>query len=105
MAQVVEAGVLYSAHSDVLMVLREPSFGYYGASSGDPLVARLVSTDTGELVGVEIVGFLEFEEWDAVPDAPGVLWKLPGEEPLPLRDLLKGQQRELRTASSGAGAA
>lgn len=102
MAKVLEARAVYSAHSDVLTVLREPAPDYYAIPTGDPLVAVLFGEGTREIVGVEVVGFLEPEASEAVDGLPyvNVLWRLPGGEPLPLRDLLEGQRRELTTASN-----
>lgn len=50
---------------------------------------------TGRVVGVEIVGFLEFNGWTDLPELD-VLWLLPGWEPLPLDELLRRKQEELR---------
>lgn len=51
--------------------------------------------ETEEVAGVEIIGFLEFEEWDVLPKLP-LLWQFPGWEPLPLEKLLKKVQHEFR---------
>lgn len=51
--------------------------------------------ETGRVAGAEVVGFLDFDSWDDIPDL-GLLWQLPGEEPLPLVDLLKRVQLQLR---------
>ncbi len=50
---------------------------------------------TGQLAGVHIVGFLNFEAWYDLPDLP-VLWQLPGREPEPLGDLLRAEQQRVR---------
>lgn len=50
---------------------------------------------TGRVAGIEILDFLRFDRWDAVPRFP-LLWQLPGWEPLPLMDLLQRLQPELR---------
>lgn len=50
---------------------------------------------TGPVTGVEIIGFLSFDRWDALPQLD-LLWQLPGHEPLPLDELLRRLQRELR---------
>jgi len=50
---------------------------------------------TGEIVGVEIVGFLEFDEWDEIPDLP-VRWSIndgPAESPKEALRILQGQLR------------
>jgi len=50
---------------------------------------------TGQVVGVEIAGFLSFDRWNDLPKLD-VLWQLPGWKPLPLDKLLKRVQKELR---------
>ena len=65
-----------------------------------PLAALLLELDdtereTGRIVGFEILGFLEFDRWDALPKLD-LLWQLSDHEPLPLEDLLKREQRRLR---------
>jgi hypothetical protein len=60
--------------------------------------------ETGRIAGVEIVGFLEFDQWAALPDLP-LHWQLGDWEPLPLVDLLKRLQLELRArADAGVSA-
>ena len=56
---------------------------------------------TGPVTGVEIIGFLEFNRWDALPQLD-LLWQLPGQEPLPLDELLKREQRRLRQQAERA---
>jgi hypothetical protein len=48
----------------------------------------------GRVAGIEILDFLRFERWDAMPCLP-LLWQVPGSEPLPLVDLLQRLQAEL----------
>ena len=55
--------------------------------------------ETGEVAGVEIVGFLEFDDWGALPELP-MLWQFPGWEPLPLEALLKRVQANLRAQAA-----
>ncbi|MBI2321354.1 MAG: hypothetical protein HYU88_04495 [Chloroflexi bacterium] len=50
---------------------------------------------TGVVVGIEIEGFLDFDRWESLPKLD-IRWRLPGHEPLPLEDLLRRLQRELR---------
>ncbi len=50
---------------------------------------------TGQLAGVHIVGFLDFNAWHDLPDLP-VLWQLPGREPEPLGELLRSEQQRVR---------
>ncbi|MDA8187277.1 MAG: hypothetical protein M0T85_03945, partial [Dehalococcoidales bacterium] len=47
----------------------------------------------GEVVGVEIVGFLSFNRWADLPKLD-ILWQLPGWKPLPLDKLLKRVQKD-----------
>ncbi|MBI4319414.1 MAG: hypothetical protein HY675_13075 [Chloroflexi bacterium] len=66
----------------------------------DPLAALLLEVDeaeqeTGRIAGFEIIGFLTFDHWESLPKLD-VLWQLPGREPLPLDQLLKRVQKELR---------
>jgi hypothetical protein len=65
-----------------------------------PLAALLLELDdtereTGRIAGFEILGFLDFDRWEDLPKLD-LLWQLPGQEPLPLKDLLKREQRRLR---------
>lgn len=65
-----------------------------------PLAALLLELDeaeqeTGRIAGFEIPGFLEFDRWDALPELD-LLWQLPGQEPLPLNELQKREERRLR---------
>ena len=50
---------------------------------------------TGPVTGIEVIGFLEFDRWEDLPQLD-LLWQLPGQEPLPLDELLRRLQRELR---------
>ncbi len=54
-----------------------------------------ISGKEEEVAGAEIVGFLGFEEWKELPDL-NLLWQVGDGEPLPLEELLKRKQRELR---------
>lgn len=108
--EVVEARVVWSAASHVLMLIREPTPPWHALPvEDDALVAVLAAEDedgreiTGEVAGIEIVGFLWFERWDGIPEVPG-LWRLPGRDPEPFVELLKGEQRELRRAYRERGA-
>src|SRR5581483_3139749 len=57
--------------------------------------------ETGRIAGVEIVGFLHFDQWDALPELP-LRWQLPGWEPLPLAELLKRLQAEFRARAQAS---
>ena len=77
-------------------------------STDHDLVALFLEVDedeneTGRVAGLEIVGFLEFEAWDELPDL-GLLWQVADWEPLPLVDLLQREQQALRQQQT-AGAA
>lgn len=50
---------------------------------------------TGRIVGIEIVGFLEFDAWDSFPDLE-TLWRIKGKDPKPVHELLKEIQTEVR---------
>jgi hypothetical protein len=59
--------------------------------------------ETGRIAGVEIVDFLDFDQWDVLPNLP-LLWQLDGweREPLPLPELLKRLQVQLRARAEKA---
>jgi hypothetical protein len=86
---------------DVLMLFREPTPLW----EADPIDEEwqffvLLTLDdnereTGEVSGIEILDFLTFDRWDAIPDFP-VLWEIDGWGPLPMVDLLKREQTLLR---------
>jgi hypothetical protein len=89
--------------SDVFMVLVEPTPDW----AADPLIGTVAllrtlddnEQETGQIAGIEIVGFLDFDRWDLLPDLP-MLWEIPGWEPLTLEDLLRREQALLRQHSS-----
>ena len=91
--------------NDLLQVLVEPMLRF-GATSddvpdellGDVVTFRELDENeepTGRVAGIEILDFLRFDRWDALPRFP-MLWQLPGQEPLALADLLQRLQPELR---------
>ena len=89
---------------NILIVFVEPRPSDYLAVSIDGESSLFVAVDeddreTGEAVGAEIIGFLDFDQWDELPDLD-LLWQVGDQEPLPLDELLKRKQRELveRTA-------
>ena len=89
------------ADIDVIRLFVEPTPDW----AADPLeedttvaVLRVLDENeryTDQVAGIEIVGFLDFDRWDELPRLD-MLWRLPGEEPLPLEELLRRKQRELR---------
>ncbi len=92
--------------TDVLKVFVEPTTDDWGTEvyNGDIVIFRAMDSrgePTGEIAGLEIVGFLDFDRWDALPKLD-VLWQLPGQEPLPLEELLKRAQRRLRAQAEQA---
>ncbi len=69
-------------------------------ATDDDLVALLVESDehdepTGRIIGLEIVGFLEFDRWERLPTF-SMLWQVDPNEPRPLVELLKQEQQGLR---------
>ncbi len=108
--ETVKATATWSADADRYCLWAEPSDGKAFApesfGDSDPLACLLVELDedereTGRVAGAEILGFLEFDRWDALPQLP-FLWQLPGWEPLPLAELLKRAQQEMRRQVVGA---
>ncbi len=92
---------------DVLRLFVEPTPGHWGVEvCEDPDVVLFRALDeceepTGEIAGLEIVGFLTFDRWQELPEL-GLRWQLPGQEPLPLRELLQREQRRLRAQAGAA---
>ena len=89
---------------DVLTLLAEPSPGLWAVAPVDSEIAVILELDdeereTGRIAGVELVGFLSFGRWDDLPELP-MQWQLPSRKPLPLTDLLKRLQRQLRARAS-----
>ena len=89
------------AERDVLTVLPLSRPGAYGADPSDRddrlvLYRRLDDRGeaTGEVVGVEIDGFPDFDRWEALP-ALAELWQLLDREPVPPTDLLRRLLEEL----------
>src|SRR5439155_3561068 len=86
--------------ADRLALFAEPASGLV---TGDPLTDRVVALRTADedetlrddLIGIEILGFLDFDHWGDVPVEPR-LWQVPGLPPLPLVPLLKRLQAEFR---------
>jgi hypothetical protein len=111
--EIVNASICWDGPSrDILMVFVEPTPDPWGATSddvGDDVLDLIVvfraldenEEATGEVAGLEILDFLIFDRWDAIPRFP-MLWQLPGREPLPLDELLKRVQRELREQAKRA---
>lgn len=85
---------------DVLRLLVEPTPPLWEADPIDDDFAVYLTLDedeqeTGEIAGFEVLGFLGFDRWDALPELP-ILWHVANWEPLPLVDLLKREQTGLR---------
>ena len=97
---VVEASATY--YKDVYRLWVEPTPPLWMADpiDGTGLVAVFVEQDENEqdtdgIAGVEIIDFLGFDRWEVLPDLP-MLWHVPWREPLPLVELLKREQAQLR---------
>ena len=85
---------------DVLRLFREPTPALWEPDPIDDQFAILLTLDedeqeTGEITGIEIIDFLDFDRWDKLPTFP-ILWQLPGQEPGLLVDILKREQETLR---------
>ncbi len=112
---VVTASTMWAGPSnDLLQVLVEPTPEPWGVTWDDLpddvdvgfVVFRELDANeepTGRVAGIEILDFLRFDRWDAVPRFP-LLWQVPGWEPLPLVDLLRRLQAELRERARVAAA-
>jgi hypothetical protein len=104
---IVKASIMWAGpRNDLLQVFVEPTPDMWGVTWDDLpddidvefVVFRELDANeepTGRVAGVEILDFLRFDRWDAVPRFP-LLWQLPGWEPLPLVDLLRRLQPQLR---------
>lgn len=109
MEQIV-ASILWAPERDSLYVLREPPVQLWQADpfDGYPLGCVLMELDenedeTGRIAGVEIIGFVDFDKWESVPQLP-MTWRYDDWEPLPLAAFLMRLQAELRKQAK-AGAA
>ncbi len=85
---------------DVLCVFVEPTPEPWGTQivDGDVSVFRVLDEHeeaTGPVAGVEVIDFLRFDDWNALPRLD-LLWQIPGWEPLPLDALLRREQAILR---------
>ena len=100
--------------NDLLQVFVEPTPEVWGATfddvSDDILDSVVVfralderDEATGAVAGIEILDFLSFDRWHAIPSFP-ILWQLPGWEPRPLVELLQRLQRELRQQARASAA-
>lgn len=103
---IVRASITWDGPSrDILHLLIEPTPDW-GVTYHDETVSILRELDerdeaTGKIVGVEILGFLSFDRWDDLPKLD-LLWQLPGQQPLPLDELLKREQQRLRREALAA---
>ena len=101
MAEIVRASITWPGpRNDVLRIFVEPTPDDWLAEprGADLALFRVPDEDDeprGHLAGLEIVDFLDFDRWEDLPRMT-VLWQLPGCEPLPLDELLKRKQQELR---------
>ncbi len=102
--QTINASIAWAgANIDAFTVFVEPTPSMWVAEpvkpgSGHVYLYRALDANrqrTGQLAGVHIVGFLDFDGWGDLPDLP-VLWQLPGKEPEWLADLLRAEQQRVR---------
>ena len=105
---IVKASVARTALDVLVLRVDDPPIGNWLADpvDGTGLLAVLREVDkqdeeTGRIAGIEIVDFLDFNRWDELPKLD-ILWQLPDWEPLPLEELLKRLQRELRQRAPAA---
>jgi hypothetical protein len=100
--QTQQASVIWGgARRDILILLAEPTPEYWITDLLDDQIVLYRGADqhyqlTGQIAGLEIIGFLHFENWDKLPNLP-ILWQLPQWDPLPLDQLLKRKQLILRS--------
>jgi hypothetical protein len=85
---------------DVLRLFVEPTPEPWGAEVIDEDVLLFRALDdreelTDRIAGLEIVGFLDFDRWEDLPETE-LQWRLPTRQPQPLPDLLRYVQSELR---------
>jgi hypothetical protein len=104
----VSASTTWTGPDGDVFALYRKSTPNWGADPIDPELVVLQEIDdneeeTGRVAGLEIVGFLDFDRWDEIPTFP-MLWQLPGWEPLPVVELLRRKQRQLREAVEAAAA-
>jgi hypothetical protein len=104
---IVKASICWDGPSrDILMLFVEPTPDPWGITWDDVpddaiewigVFRELDANEepVGRVAGVEIMDFLRFDRWDALPQF-SMLWQVPGQEPLPLVDLLQRLQPELR---------
>lgn len=84
----------------VTLLSTTPGGDYLAAPADDPdvtLYRRIDEHDEpeGPVVGIEIIDFLTFDRWDALPKHVE-LWQLRDREPLPLDALLRREQQRFR---------
>lgn len=108
--ETIEASIMWDGpERDVLCVFREPTPLWEADPSdqSDSLYVLLAldenEQETGDIAGIEVLDFLSFADWHALPELPS-LWKVGDAAPLPLVELLKSVQAELRQQAK-AGAA
>ena len=87
--------------NDVLMLLREPTSLWLADPVDDEYQFFILLTldehedETGEVTGIKILDFLKFDRWDEIPAFP-VHWEVEDWGPLPMPQLLKHAQIQLR---------
>lgn len=89
---------------DVLRLFMEPVPALWEADPIDDAFAVYLTLDdneqeTGGIADFEVLGFLGFDRWNALPELP-ILWQVGNWEPLPIADLLQREQALLREKHS-----
>lgn len=102
--EIVRASATWSQDVDRYCLWAEPQASSFVPEpfDDDPAAVLLIELDeagcdTGRIAGVEIA-LLAFDRWNTVPRLP-LLWQLPQQEPLPLAELLRREQKALRQQS------
>ncbi len=87
---------------DVVWLLADPPPDFWlieriADAAGVSLLRALDEQEapTDEIAGVEVIDFLAFDAWEALPDLP-VRWEVGDDEPRPLADVLRAAQARLR---------
>lgn len=98
--ETISATITWRPDKGIFVIYREPmGYNFTADPLDNPLASILLELDdereTDRVVGMEIVGGLEFRDWDMIPDL-GALWQLPGSDAKPLKELLMRKQAEYR---------
>ncbi|MGI8552430.1 MAG: hypothetical protein ACR2PL_16820 [Dehalococcoidia bacterium] len=101
--KIVPARIVWEPGRDTFTLLADEHsrFGFIAEPTNGRFASMLWEVDeqeqvTGAVAGVEILDFMGFSDWEDLPKLP-LLWQVSGSEPLPLDELLKRAQGELRS--------